>query len=395
MDGPASLDRMLNELDSSICEVDAAETLPPAFYTSPLFFEFEKEALFRREWLCVGRESWIQKPGDYFTTSHIGEPIVVVRSGAGEVIAMSSVCQHKAMFVAEGSGNARTFVCPYHHWTYSLEGQLVHAPEMERARNFDKKCIHLARFKVEVWLGFIFITFDSDAAPLAPRLSVLTAELENFEIATLVGPAPATAIKSTWNWKIIIENSNDGYHANRLHHGPLHDLVPSDRCSFPELPADAAGYFRYNGSTHKDVGFNPTQHALFDVFPKLTEAERNRALFSIVPPSLILFTLSDMVFYSIVRAEAVDLVYQDTGILVAPGSMRNALFKERFDMFIRTSQEVVAQDRHVDALVHVGLQSRYAVRGRYSWQEETQRVFNNWLVRCYRARRDAFKAIGR
>ena len=328
------------------------------------------------------------------TTSYIGEPIIIVRNGAGEIVAMSSVCQHKAMFVAEGSGNTRTFLCPYHHWTYSLDGQLVHAPAMERARNFDMSCIRLARFKVEVWLGFIFINFDLDAAPLAPRLAALTKELENFEIATLDGPPPAAGIKSTWNWKIIIENSNDGYHANRLHRGPLHDIVPSDLCSFPELPPDTGAYFRYNGATHKDIGFNPTQHALFEVFPKLTDAERNRALFSIVPPSLVLFTLSDMVFYSIVRPEAVDLVYQDTGILVAPSAMRRKLFKDRLDMFVRTSQEVVAQDRHVDALVHTGLRSRYATRGRYSWQEETQRVFNSWLVRCYQEGRDLMKTIG-
>ena len=90
---------------------------PPAT-TDAAFYEFEKEALFNHEWLCVGRESWVREPGDYFTTQIIGEPIVVARTAHGEITAMSSVCQHRAMLVAEGTGNTRGFVCPYHHWVY-------------------------------------------------------------------------------------------------------------------------------------------------------------------------------------------------------------------------------------------------------------------------------------
>src|ERR1044072_7505335 len=109
-------DAFFAALGRSSVAVGRAETLPPRCYTDPEFFEFEKEAIFNHEWLCVGREDWIRNPGDYFTTSIIGEPLVITRNARREIKAMSSVCQHRAMLVAEGCGNARALLCPYHHW---------------------------------------------------------------------------------------------------------------------------------------------------------------------------------------------------------------------------------------------------------------------------------------
>jgi phenylpropionate dioxygenase-like ring-hydroxylating dioxygenase large terminal subunit len=114
-------DAFFEGMQSSLGGLDVAETLAPACYTDATFYEFEKEALFNHEWLCIGREDWVKAPGDYFTTQIIGEPIVVARARDGVVRAMSSVCQHRAMLVAEGKGNVRGFVCPYHHWVYGLD----------------------------------------------------------------------------------------------------------------------------------------------------------------------------------------------------------------------------------------------------------------------------------
>src|SRR3954469_3082647 len=113
-------DAFFDGLSRSMLDVDAAETLPPACYTDAAFYDFEKEALFNHEWLCVGRTDWVKEQGDYFTTTIIGEPIIVTRNRSDEIKAMSAVCQHRAMLVAEGRGNTRGFVCPYHHWVYSL-----------------------------------------------------------------------------------------------------------------------------------------------------------------------------------------------------------------------------------------------------------------------------------
>jgi phenylpropionate dioxygenase-like ring-hydroxylating dioxygenase large terminal subunit len=280
-------DAFFDEMESSIVDVNAARMLPPACYADPAFFQFETEAIFSKEWLCVGREAWIKTPGEYFTADQIGERIIVVRQQNGTVAALSAVCQHRAMLVAEGRGKCRTFICPYHHWTYGLDGTLVGAPAMEKACNFDKLHFSLPIIRCEVWLGFVFVNFDVDASPLAQRLSAVTEVLRNYRVETAEeSEYPGEPSREYWNWKVRFENSNDGYHANRLHAGPVHNIVPSALASFPELPQDTAGYFRYNQTLHPDASFNPTLKAVLPIFPKLTEAERNRMLFiNVLQPS--------------------------------------------------------------------------------------------------------------
>ncbi|CAN5860759.1 aromatic ring-hydroxylating dioxygenase subunit alpha [soil metagenome] len=376
-------DQLFDSFATSVKAIEEAETLPPACYTDEEFYRFEKDALFYREWLCVGREEWAEKPGDYFTCTHANEPLVIARDRRGNLQAMSSVCQHRAMLVAEGRGNTRAFVCPYHHWTYDLDGTLVGAPAMNTTCNFDKKKNGLPRLKIEVWHGFVFVNFDLEAAPLGPRLAGLEEVVANYEFAAARGPRPGDPIPYAWNWKVMFENNNDGYHANRLHAGPLHDIVPSSLASFPELPSDTAGYYRLNGSLHADASFNATQKAVFPVFPKLTDEERHRLLFVNLPPSLSLVVMADMVIFMILDAQSAQTHALTMGILLHPAAMSDPLFEHKMKMNDDAVYEIVQQDLHVDLLVQQGLNSRFAPRGRYSWQEGAQRQFNLWLVDRY------------
>ena len=373
----------IRSLESSTRDLADAETLPPACYTDAGFYEFEKDALFGREWLCVGREAWIAQPGDYFTTSIVGEPIVVARDLSGAIHAMSSVCQHRAMLVAQGAGNARGFLCPYHHWSYSLDGRLVGAPAMSRTRTFDREAMRLPAFKVELWQGFIFVNFDADAAPLGPRLTAVEAAIENYDLAGAEGPKPDAPGTFPWNWKVMFENNNDGYHANKLHQGPLHDFVPSSLAEFPESDPGDAGFLRYNGTLHENASFNATQKALLPIFPGLNQADRGRMTFANIPPTLSLVMMSDMVIYLILRPTGPESMEQDTGLLFAPGAMKEPGFQHKLDMNMAAAGAIIAQDMQVDALVQQGLRSRFAPRGRYSWQEGAQGQFNRWLVKRY------------
>jgi phenylpropionate dioxygenase-like ring-hydroxylating dioxygenase large terminal subunit len=378
-------DRFFDGMESSIVDVNAACMLPPACYTDPAFFAFELAAIFSKEWLCVGREAWIRTPGEYFSADQAGERIIIVRRQDGTVAALSAVCQHRAMLVAEGRGKTRTFICPYHHWTYGLDGTLVGAPAMERACDFDKSQFGLPQIRAEIWLGFVFINFDPDAAPLAPRLAALTDLLANYQVETAEeSQYPGEPSREYWNWKVRFENSNDGYHANRLHAGPVHNIVPSALASFPELPADTAGYFRYNQTLHPDAAFNPTLKAVLPVFPKLTDAERHRMLFINVPPTLFIVGRSETLTYNVFFVHGPEEMSSQRGWMVPPGTTTLPLFKERLQMNVDGSKAIFEQDRHVDELVQVGLRSRYAKRGRYSWQEKSQQEFNRWLVTRYR-----------
>jgi len=378
-------DEFVASFDSSIVDVNEAQTLPPQCYVSDEFYEFEKRAVFDREWLCVGRDAWLQKPGDYFTSFHVNEPIVILKDQEGVVRAYSNVCQHRGMLLAEGHGNTRNLLCQYHHWCFGLDGKLIGAPAMDRAKGFDKSKICLPEFKVESWLGFIFINFDRNAEPLSPRLAALAEALQNYRLPELEGAFPDPPARFPWNWKVMMENNNDGYHANKLHAGPLHNIVPSHLSVFPDLPENTAGYFRYNGTQHKDAAFNPTHRALMPVFPGLTEEERNRFIFANVPPTLSLVVMNDQITYMILHAVSANEVAMTRGWLVAPGAMKQQLFHERLRIGQEAIKSIVAQDLHVDELIPTGLKSRFAPRGRYSWQEQAQREFNCWLVKRYRA----------
>ncbi len=377
-------DAFFNSLTSSAVDVSAADTLPPLCYTDDDFYEFEKEALFNHEWLCLGREDWVPEAGDYFTTTIIGEPLLIARNREGQIKAMSAVCQHRAMLVAEGAGNTKAFLCPYHHWAYNLDGELIGAPEMQKTESFNRKQFCLPTLKVEIWQGFIFVNFDIDAAPLGPRLLAVDRVLEHYDLANAQGPRPEAGPRYPWNWKVMMENNNDGYHANRLHHGPLHDFAPSALARFPDdLPADTAGYYRTNGTLHADASFNPTQKAVLPVFEQLTEEERKRFLFVNLPPTLSLVLTPDLVMYLILRADGAESHFNDTGVLCAPGAMNDPAFAHLLDMVHHASAEIIAQDLHVDEQVQKGLRSRFAVRGRYSWQEQAQSDFNKWAVSRY------------
>jgi nitrite reductase/ring-hydroxylating ferredoxin subunit len=379
-------DQFFANLDSSTGDVNAAESLPPQCYTDRDFFEFEKKAVFHRAWRCVGREAWLKEPGEYFATSHADEPMLIVRNRDGVLKAMSSVCQHRGMLVAEGKGKAPSFRCPYHHWTYSLDGKLVGTPDMEQAKNFDKSRYSLPEFKLETWLGFIFVNLDPHAAPLAPRLAPIAEALANYQLDKVVErPGPGERVKEPWNWKVRLENANDGYHANKLHGGPQHDCCPSNLSIFPRLPDDAAGYFRFNGTTHIDYSNNPTLKPFLPIFPSLTIEDRGRCVFACVPPTLFIFARCDHVTYSIFHAEGAEEMSSQRGWIVSPVAAQDPMFKEKLHLAMTASPTIPAQDRHVDALVQVGLRSKFAPRGRYSWQETAQGDLNNWLVPRYRA----------
>ena len=120
-------------------------------------------------------------------------------------------------------------------------------------------------------------------------------------------------------------------------------------------------------------------------FGELGEADRNRMTFANVPPTLSLVLTSDLVIYLILRADGPESLEMDTGVLVAPGAMGQPGFTQRMGMIMAAAGEIIAQDLHVDEMVQRGLRSRFAPRGRYSWQEGAQRAFNGWLVPRYRA----------
>ncbi len=367
----------------SIVDVSKAKTLPPEMYTSPEVLAVEVDRIFGHDWLCVGRADRIPEVGDWFTVTIGDEPIVIVRDKQEDVRAHSAVCQHRAMQVCDGTGNSSTFKCPYHHWIYGLDGRLLGSPAMEKTDDFDKADFGLPSLLVEEWQGFVFVNFDLDAEPLGPTLTDYLPYIERHNVAETVCPGTFTIPDLPWNWKVMFENFNDGYHANRLHQF-VQDFCPSSMSGFPIDASEHSNViFRTAGYTHIDGGFNATHRAIMPIFPELTEEDRMRSTFALVPPMLCFGTAPDQCFFFIVHPKGPEMIDLEIGYLFHPSALEDPLFAEKLELSDTGVQVFVKQDQDATTKVQRGLRSRYAPRGRYSWQEESHVQFNRWLARRY------------
>src|SRR5262245_1605127 len=161
---------------------DHARSMPPSVYVSEEFLAREIETIFSREWICVGRADSLAKPGDYLTYELAGQPLVVLRDRDGRLKAFSNVCLHRMSILLEGSGNRRTIVCPYHAWTYGLDGRLIGAPLMARTTGFCKEDYRLPDIRCEEWLGWIYVTLDNSQPSVKDRFASLEAMIEPYQL---------------------------------------------------------------------------------------------------------------------------------------------------------------------------------------------------------------------
>ncbi len=200
--------------------LDRGVTLPFSWFADPEIFRLEQERIFAHTWLYGGVADWVAEPGQYFTC-HAGlVPVVVVRDHSGALNGFVNICRHRATEVARGRGKRETLQCPYHAWTYDLDGSLRAAPRSEREAEFDRSCFGLRRVAVDTWGPFVFVNRDLDAPPLAEFLGDLPAVLES---AGVDFSRLRFRERQDWemnaNWKAVVENYLECYHCPTAHPG--------------------------------------------------------------------------------------------------------------------------------------------------------------------------------
>jgi len=375
----------LDKLEASRGDVSESLALPPECYASDEWFNFERGAIFDREWVALGHVGNVVERGDYFSIEILGEPLIVVRGQDDKVRVLSSVCRHRGHVLGEQKGNAKSFTCPFHGWSYNLEGTLVSAPEMSGTLPFDElqKTSCLPQFRSEIWNGFIFVNFDGQAEPLAPRLKGLTKMLANHRLEELASIDPVNWSNNAWNWKFMQENALEPYHTHYLHSG-IHDFAPTKNVRFTEWEEDDdAAIYREVGFTHIDGAFNIANKTLFPPLPGLTEYERSRVVFAGIMPNLFLGAQGDSVFFYIILPEAAGMITLRVGLLT---SYEN-LSLPTADLLLKATIEGVSiyndQDTRANMMTHKGLSSRVAPRNRWAPTEKTLAQINNWLIKRY------------
>ena len=214
-----SLKDILDSYDAA-APLAQAYTIPASWYTDPRIANLELQSVFSRNWQAVGRLAQLERPGDYITATIANEPIVVVRGRDGKLRAFYNVCRHHAMTVMnEPCGHAEHMRCPYHGWTYNLEGELRGMTEFEGVKNFERADNGLVPVRVEPWENFVFVNLDSNAAPLHDFLGSLVKLAKPLGFGQLQFVERRSYIQNC-NWKVYVDNFLDGgYHVPHMHKG--------------------------------------------------------------------------------------------------------------------------------------------------------------------------------
>jgi len=216
------------ELDAVLSPFEHASPLPPLAYLDPRVFAFEREAIFDREWLCIGREDEIEHPGAWMLAPLGGAGVLVARGPDLVCRAFHNVCRHRAAPLAFGPrGRCNALRCPYHGWTYELSGALREAPHTASLSGFDPKEHGLLPVRVEAWRGFLFVNLDPSAPPLAAHIG---APPERIARAGLLQLRLGRRVEYTTmaNWKLLIENFQESHHFPGVH-PELEHFTPTAR----------------------------------------------------------------------------------------------------------------------------------------------------------------------
>jgi Rieske 2Fe-2S family protein len=194
-----------------------AKTLPQRYFVDPQVFAEETEKIFGRQWVCVGHQSQLALAGDYFVQEVAGESLVMVRDRAGAIHGFYNVCRHRGTRLREdASGHCAAIQCPYHAWTYGLDGRLVGAPHMESIPGFDKADYSLHAVKLSLWEGFIFVSLVEAPLPLEEVFAPLASKFAHWNLP-LLRSAKRIEYDVRANWKLIFENYSECYHCPLVH----------------------------------------------------------------------------------------------------------------------------------------------------------------------------------
>lgn len=225
----AALRALVEGYDAS-APLERAWTIPASWYVDPRIAELENRTTFRRTWQLVGRLDQVARPGDFLTDVIAGEPVVVVHGDDGALRGFFNVCRHHAAAVmTEAQGSAKSLRCPYHGWTYGLDGALKGTPDFAGVCDFDKGANGLVPIGVAVWEAFVFVRLDGgdggddgddgDASIEAALGPQLVAEIARLGLARFHFQE-RRRYAFECNWKVFVDNYLDGgYHVPYLHKG--------------------------------------------------------------------------------------------------------------------------------------------------------------------------------
>jgi Rieske 2Fe-2S family protein len=352
--------------------------MPGEFYTSPNILDQEIEMIFARHWSCVGRASRLARPGDYFLAKVAGESIIVVRDGQRAPRAFFNVCRHRGTRVCqEESGHfTETIQCPYHAWTYGIDGRLVGAPQMQDVEGFDKRDYPLHAAAIAEWEGFLFVSIAREPRPFDAVWAPMRGRLARFGLPGLrVGHRVVYDVAA--NWKLVFQNYSECLHCPTIH-PKLASVLPytsgaNDLTEGPFL----GGYMEIKAPNESATMSGRACGRL--VSGDIPEGDRHRGYYYTLMPNLLLSLHPDYVNYYLVHPVSPTRTIVESEWLFHPDTLEDSASNiqdaiEFWDLTNRQDWDIVERSQ-------LGIASRRYAPGPYSPRESMPAAWDREYLR--------------
>ncbi len=251
--------------------------------------DLEIREIFRKDWFWVARDEELPGTGDYLALRIVKDSVLLCRDRAGRIRAYSNMCRHRGVEIAAGRGNAGQFVCPYHGWTYDLDGRLRGAGFMADSVGFDRHECRLPELQVGLWGGGVFVTLNPDPVPFTDYLAEFSRKFGYLALDTLrIGLRVDVTLKC--NWKLMVENFIDFYHVNVLHRDSIARFMKTVDLTYDLKPGGQVYVDEYDAGTLSKSGDLTAKRiaALEGKSPRFSQA-------ALLPPNLNFFVRPDYV----------------------------------------------------------------------------------------------------
>ncbi len=371
-----------------------AELFPAEAYTGEDFWRFERWALFEHEWLCVGHVNQVPNPGDVLSITVLDEPLLLTRDEAGELNVLSAICQHRGHPLREGlaapatpgiCGHTKLLICPYHSWSYKLDGALNGAPGMNRTAPLAelRARIRLPRIRHEVHEGLVFINFDPVAQPLGPSLRKMLAMIEGFGLADLQ-PTASMSMPVGSNWKLYQENALEPYHTDTVHK-TSHNPAPARLSAFYQYTPGDGAIITTTGFAQSNELYAGNDQVALPAIAGLSEEQNSRLLFIAVLPLLFLVFEPGSVLVTLALPHDAGSMTLQTFTLYPAAATAVHGFAETVVSQTAALRTILMEDIVTQEALQRGHRSRFTPAGTLSWLETTLPQMNQWLAERYRA----------
>jgi Rieske 2Fe-2S family protein len=355
-----------------------AKTLPRQYFISPEIFAREQSKLFSEHWVLAGHQSQIRETGDYFVQEVAGESLIILRDKSGAIRAFYNVCRHRGTRICEEKGGhlAAALQCPYHAWTYALDGRLIGALHMDDVPGFDKADHSLHPVHLGLWEGFVFVKLSNALPLLEEWFAPLARKFSHWNLSRLC-PARRIEYDVRANWKLILENYSECYHCPGVHPA-LQKLTPYDQAENDLCEGPFLGGFM---PIAKDHSLTMTGRACARPVGETAGAANERVFYYSVFPNMLLSMHPDYVMVHQIwpRSPERTLILCDWFFHPEAAEFADPAFNpdDAIDFWDMTNK----QDWHVCELSQQGISSRAYEPGPYSPRESIPAAWDREYLR--------------